>query len=168
MTSKLFIKRIQKEIQMYKKDNFKYPNLIIRPKENDLLTWYFIVYDLKETPFENGIYFGKIKLPTEYPLKPPDFYFITPNGRFHTEKKICTTFSSFHQDTYVSTWNIMSMMEGLISFMTDPPSDLTDGIGYISTSEQEKKQLAQKSLEWNKNNITFNEIFPDITDLLLE
>jgi len=166
MATKLCIKRLQKELQMYKKDNFKYPNLIIRPKENDLLTWFFIVYDLQETPFENGVYFGKIKLPNDYPLKPPDFYFITPNGRFHTEQKICTTFSSFHQDTYVSSWNIMSMMEGLISFMTDPPSDLTNGIGYISTTNQEKQQLAHDSLQWNKNHHMFNEIFHDIHTLL--
>lgn len=167
MASKLCIKRLQKEIQMYKKENFKFPNLILRCNETDLLTWYFIVHNLLETPYENGVYFGKIKLPNEYPLKPPDFYFITPNGRFHTDKKICTTFSSFHQDTYASTWNIMSMMEGMISFMTDKPSSLTNGIGYVSTTDDEKKDLAIKSLEWNKNNETFNKIFPDILELLL-
>jgi ubiquitin-conjugating enzyme E2 J2 len=166
MASKLCIKRIQKEIQMYQKDNFKYPNLIIRPKENDILTWYFIVYDLQDTPFENGIYFGKIKLPTEYPLKPPDFYFITPNGRFHTDKKICTTFSSYHQDTYVSTWNIMSMMQGMISFMTDPPSQSTQGIGYIDSTLEEKIQLAKNSLHWNINHPTFIEIFHDYSKIL--
>lgn len=166
MASKLCIKRIQKEIQMYKKENFKYPNLIIRPKEDDILTWYFIVYDLQDTPFENGVYFGKIKLPTEYPMKPPDFYFITPNGRFHTDKKICTTFSSYHQDTYVSTWNIMSMMQGMISFMTDPPSTLTNGIGYIDSTLEEKRQLAKNSLSWNLDNSTFIEIFHDYSQLL--
>jgi ubiquitin-conjugating enzyme E2 J2 len=166
MASKLCIKRLQKEIQMYKNENFKYPNLIIRPKEDDILTWYFIVYNLQDTPFENGVYFGKIKLPTEYPLKPPDFYFITPNGRFHTDKKICTTFSSYHQDTYVSTWNIMSMMQGMISFMTDPPSTLSNGIGYIDSTFEEKKQLAQDSLSWNINNSTFMEIFYDYSQLI--
>lgn len=166
MASKLCIKRLQKEIQMYKKEHFKYPNLIIRPKEDDILTWYFIVHDLQDTPFQNGVYFGKIKLPNEYPLKPPDFYFITPNGRFHTDKKICTTFSSYHQDTYVSSWNIMSMMQGMISFMTDPPSQTTQGIGYIDSTNNEKLQLAQKSLHWNINHPLFIEIFHDYSQLL--
>lgn len=161
--SRLCTKRLQKEISMYQKENFKFPNLILRYKEHDLLTWYFIVYDLKETPFEGGVYFGKILLNKEYPLKPPNFIFITPNGRFEINKSICTTFSAYHQDTYTSTWNIMSMMEAMISFMTDKHPDT--GIGSILTDDNHKKILAQNSIKWNKNNITFNDIFYDIDTL---
>jgi ubiquitin-conjugating enzyme E2 J2 len=164
MTSKLCIKRLNKEILMYQKENFIFPNLILRPDQNNILKWYFIVYDLKDTPFESGVYFGNISLPNEYPLKPPNFIFLTPNGRFQTNTKICTTFSAYHQETYTSTWNILTMMEGLISFMTDINPD--KGIGYIHTTNEEKHELAKNSLNWNKSNNIFNVIFPDI-DLLL-
>ena len=157
-------KRLQKEIQMYSKEGFQFSNLILRYDENNLLNWYFIVHDLIDTPFENGIYFGKILLPTEYPLKAPDFIFITPNGRFETNKKICTTFSAFHQETYTSTWNILSMMEGLISFMTDKNPE--PGIGSIETSLDDKNSLAAQSLQWNLKNAEFNSIFPDIYKLI--
>lgn len=149
MATKLCLKRLNREIAMYQKENFKFPNLILKPKEDNLLIWYFIVYDLKDTPYEGGFYFGKVVLPREYPLKAPDFIFYTPNGRFETNKKICTTFSSYHQDTYTSTWNILTMMEGLISFMTE---DNTVGVGSINTSDIEKKRLAQESMTWNNNN----------------
>ena len=76
MASKLCLKRLSKEILMYEKENFKFPNLILRHQEDNILLWYFIVYDLKETPFENGVYFGKILLDEQYPLKPPNFIFI--------------------------------------------------------------------------------------------
>ena len=142
---------------MYQKENYKFPNLILKPKEDNILIWYFIVYDLKDTPFENGIYFGKITLPKEYPLKPPDFVFYTPNGRFETYKKICTSFSAYHQESYTSTWNILTMMEGLISFMTDTSEN--KGIGYIETSNDDKIRFANESLEWNKTNSEFVEIF---------
>lgn len=164
MTNKLFLKRISKEILMYKNDNFKFPNLILRYNEDDLLKWYFIVYDLKDTAFENGIYFGKITLPSEYPLKPPDFIFITPNGRFQTEKKICTTFSAYHQETYTSTWNILTMMEGMISFMTDLNPDI--GLGSMESTIEDKQQFAKDSLEWNLRNLEFVKIFPDINELI--
>lgn len=164
MANKLFLKRISKEILMYKKDNFKFPNLFLRYKEDDLLKWYFIVYDLKETVFENGVYFGKIILPNEYPLRPPDFIFVTPNGRFQTEQKICTTFSSYHQETYTSTWNIMTMMEGMISFMTDKNPDI--GLGSMETTIEDKKNLANNSLLWNLENNEFIKIFPDIDELI--
>jgi len=160
MASKLCIKRIRNEMRMYSQDDYRFPNLILKPKESDILTWYFIVHDLQDTPFEGGVYYGKIKLPTEYPLKPPDFYFITPNGRFETNKKICTTFSSYHQETYASTWNIMSMMQGLISFMTDPPSSLeTRGIGYIETTDEKKRELAKESMVYNNGDNTFKDVF---------
>lgn len=162
--SRLLHKRLNREMILYKQDNYKFPNLILRPDENNLLYWYFIVYDLKDTLFENGVFFGKIKLPNEYPLKAPDFYFITPNGRFDTNKKICTSFSSFHQETYTSTWNILTMMEGMISYMTDLESN--SGIGIIITTDDEKKSFAENSLNWNKNNSEFNNLFPDIDDLL--
>lgn len=165
MASKLCLKRLNKEILMYQKENFKFPNLILRHQEDDILLWYFIVYDLKETPFENGVYFGKILLDEQYPLKPPNFIFITPNGRFETNKKICTTFSAYHQETYTSTWNIMSMMQGMISFMTDIVPDT--GIGSIKTSNTERINLAKMSLNWNKQNEYFNKIFPDIDNLIL-
>ena len=166
MASRLCVKRLNKEIMMYQKENFKFPNLILRPKENDLLTWYFLVYDLQDTPFEGGVYFGKILLNEQYPLKPPNFIFITPNGRFETNKKICTTFSAYHQETYTSTWNIMSMMEGMISFMTDKNPE--GGIGSIITSDQEKNILARESLQWNRSNELFTCVFPDIDKLLLK
>jgi ubiquitin-conjugating enzyme E2 J2 len=164
MASKLCIKRLNKEILMYQKENFKFPNLILRYRPDDILVWYFIVYDLKDTPFENGVYFGKCVLNEQYPLKPPNFFFITPNGRFEINKKICTTFSSYHMETYTSTWNILTMLEGMISFMTDTNHD--NGIGSITTSAIEKTQLAHISLQWNKKNDLFNKIFPDIDELI--
>lgn len=160
--SRLFQKRINKEISMYQKDDFKFPNLILRPNYDNLHQWYFIVYDLKDSEYESGVYYGKVKLPPEYPLKPPSFQFNTPNGRFKTDTSICTTFSNFHQDTYTSTWNVMSMMQGMISFMTEE----SNGVGSISLTKKERRDIAKDSLDWNKKNKEFNKIFPDIDQLL--
>ena len=167
MASRLCIKRLAKEILMYEKENFKFPNLILRYKPDNMLIWYFLVYDLKETPFENGVYMGKVMLNEQYPLKPPNFHFITPNGRFETNKNICTTFSSYHQETYTSTWNIMTMMQGMISFMTDNPENGLVSVGSLRNSDEERCVFARDSLKWNKNDKLFNEIFPDI-DILLQ
>ena len=163
MVTKLCQKRVAKEIQLYAQDNFKFPNLILRNCSDNILLWYFIVHGLQDTPFVGGVYFGKIILHPEYPLKPPDFFFLTPNGRFQTNTKICTTFSSFHQDTYTSTWNILTMMEGLISLMTDTT---TDGIGSITTTDNEKHELAKCSMAWNKQLPLFGHVFGDVDSLL--
>ena len=41
------------------------------------------------TPFEGGLYHGRIMLPPEYPFKPPSIMLLTPSGRFEVGKKIC-------------------------------------------------------------------------------
>jgi ubiquitin-conjugating enzyme E2 J2 len=164
MISKLCQKRLNKEIQMYSQENFKFPNLLLRPNYDNLLIWHFIVYDLQDTPYAGGYYFGKIVLPNDYPLKAPDFYFLTPNGRFETNRKICTTFSAYHQDTYTSTWNVLTMMEGMISFMTD--EDHQGGIGSLTTSMSQRQTLAQQSKDWNLQQQDFRKVFPDFLVVL--
>ena len=34
------------------------------------------------------MYHGKILLPTEYPFRPPDVLFLTPNGRYEVDTKV--------------------------------------------------------------------------------
>lgn len=160
MSSKIFSKRIQKEIQIYSQTNFEFPNIYLAYDESNLCSWYFVIHDLKDTPFDGGFYMGQVILPKEYPLKPPDFIFITPNGRFETNKKICTSFSGFHQDTYSSAWNISSMCCGLVSFMTDNQDvDDSKGIGGIKTTDDEKRILSKKSIFFNSQNETFRKLF---------
>lgn len=164
-----FTKRLTKEIQLYKKDNFSFPNLILQPTDS-LDTWYFIIHDLKDTDYEGGIYLGKVSLPPKYPFKAPDFQFITQSGRFEVNKKICTSFTGFHNDLYSPSWNIVSMCEGLISFMTDP-QDTTDshGLGGIVMSTTQRQILAKESKEVIKNHVIFNQHFksvPGIEEIL--
>lgn len=160
MTTRIGKKRINSEILMYKSSNFIFPNLILKPDLDNILIWYFVVYDLKDTPYQNGFYFGKILLPEEYPFKAPDFIFLTPNGRFEVNKKICTSFSAYHPESYTTAWNILTMMEGLISFMTDEVDESNNSsIGSIFTPITVRKTLAINSMSWNKTNKDFMSVF---------
>lgn len=154
--SKTFFKRLAKEIQLYEKDNFVLPNLILKPSD-DIALWYFIIYDLKDTDFDDGIYLGKVMLPTNYPMGPPDFQMLTPSGRFEIGKKLCTSFSGYHKDLYSPSLNLGGMLCGLISFMTDDPKNANSrGIGGIyDMSSIEKKKIAKNSHKYNLTN-TFN------------
>jgi ubiquitin-protein ligase len=173
--SATFNKRINKEIQLYQKDNFSFPNLILQPDESDLTTWYFLIHDLKDTDYEftstdgspkTGIYLGKVLLPPKYPFKAPDFIFLTPSGRFEINKKICTSFTGFHNELYSPSWNIASMCAGLISFMTDRETIESKGIGGISSTKEEKQQIAKDSIELIKNNAIFNKYFGNYSETL--
>lgn len=157
--STLYFKRLHKEIQLYQKDNFIFPNLILKPSE-DIGIWYFIVYNLKDTEYEGGVYLGKVLISPKYPLSPPDFNFLTPSGRFDINKKLCTSFTSYHKDMYSASWNLSAMCCGLISFMTDDESKVeSKGIGGISSTPEYKKQIAKESRNYIKNNKIIFDIF---------
>lgn len=158
--SKSFFKRIYKEIEIYQKDNFSLPNLILKPSDS-LKLWYFIIYNLKETDFEGGVYLGKVTLPDSYPFDPPNFEMLTPSNRFTINTKLCTTFSSYHKNLYNPSFNIAGMLHGLISFMTD---DITNpeskGIGGIYTATiEDKKKTAINSNIYNMSNKINKNIF---------
>ena len=51
------------------------------PLEEDLFEWYYVLKPV-QSPYNDGVYYGKLVFPSEYPMKPPDIYMITPSGRF--------------------------------------------------------------------------------------
>jgi ubiquitin-protein ligase len=162
----MFLKRINKEIQLYKKDNFSFPNLIIQPSD-DLHIWYFIIHGLVDTDYTGGIFLGKVLLPEKYPLSPPDFIFITENGRFNTDVKICTSFTGFHKDLYSPSWNILSMLTGLVSFITDSQDTVeSQGLGGIKTSKEEKEKICKKSFDIVQKHEIFKSYFTSFFNVI--
>lgn len=161
----LFNKRINNELKKYAKEEFMFPNVLLKPNESNLVQWFFIIYDL-DGDYTSGYYFGEILLSPEYPLKPPDFRMYTPNGRFETSKKICTSFTGFHSSDHASSQNIVTLSQGVISFMTD---DAETGIGSITLKhgdahiiKENRRTFAKNSKKWNSENKLFQTTFSSI------
>jgi ubiquitin-conjugating enzyme E2 J2 len=127
----------------------------IYPNPNNILEIYFVLFGLKDSPYDNGFYIGKIVHSPNYPIKAPDYYMFTPNGRFEINKKICLTTSGFHQDDWVSAaWNLLSLLKGFSSIWHSTVNEDKIGISHISkTTVTELKKLAKESLEFNKKNM---------------
>lgn len=47
------------------------------PLDDNLFEWHFTVRGPPTSEFEGGIYHGRILLPSEYPMKPPDIILLT-------------------------------------------------------------------------------------------
>jgi len=47
------------------------------PLDDNLFEWHFTVQGPPATDFEGGVYHGRILLPTEYPMKPPNIILLT-------------------------------------------------------------------------------------------
>ena len=92
-------------------------NFIAVPEEKNVFEWHFVVYGLKDCPYEGGFYHGRLSFPRDYPFKPPGIKMLTPNGRFEPSKKICTNFSDYHPELWNPSWTVSTIVLGLISFM---------------------------------------------------
>ena len=69
MKSNSAFQRLQAEYRRLSKDPIPY--LTAQPLSSNLLEWRYVVRGPTETPYEGGIYQGKIVFPFEYPYKPP-------------------------------------------------------------------------------------------------
>jgi ubiquitin-protein ligase len=93
------------------------------------------------TPFENGLYHGRILLPPDYPFKPPNIVLLTPSGRWETGKRICLSVSAHHPEEWQPAWGIRTILQALRDFITTP----ADGaLGALEYTDEERRALAAR------------------------
>ncbi len=137
--NKLTQKRITGDYKLFEKTNPQYFDVL--PNKDNMLEIYFLMYGREGTPYEGGQYIGKIVHSQYYPCNAPDYYMLTPTGRFEVNQKICLTNSSFHQaDWAPAAWNLVSILEGFSSvFHSEIKEDLIGKAHIISQPSVIKK-----------------------------
>ena len=146
--------------------------IYLAPEENDMYKVHFIMPGPKDTPYENGLYHGMIRLNQNHPFSPPNIHIITPNGRFTAEsypfskdsRGICTTFTAFHPETWSPVNNIEKVIKGLVSLMCDEPD--VGNVGAEFTTVSQKKKFATSSINHVKNDHMANVLFPELIESL--
>ncbi|KAF7991243.1 hypothetical protein HCN44_002805 [Aphidius gifuensis] len=136
------VKRLMREAQELHEATEEYRAF---PLEDNLFDWHFTMRGQPSSDFEGGIYHGRIILPPEYPMKPPNIILLTPNGRFEINKKICLSISGHHPETWQPSWSIRTALVALIAFMPTPGNET---IGALDYSPEERQKLAKKSQSW--------------------
>lgn len=128
-----------KEMQTNPSDDF-----MSVPLEENIFEWQFAIRGPCDTEFEGGIYHGRIQLPAEYPMKPPSFMLLTPNGRFETQTKICLSISNHHPEHWQPSWSVRTALVALIAFMPTAPNG---ALGSLDYKKEERRKLAIRSRE---------------------
>ncbi|KAL3119431.1 hypothetical protein niasHT_002519 [Heterodera trifolii] len=136
------VKRLLKEAAELRHANEMF---CARPMEDNLFEWHFSVRGPPDSPYAGGVYHGRIVLPADYPMKPPNLILMTPNGRFETNKKICLSISGYHPETWLPSWSIRTALLALVGFM---PTHSAGALGGLECSREERRRLAIKSLDW--------------------
>lgn len=137
------VNRLRKELQKIQKN--PPPHIVAMPDEKAPLEWHFVIFGIPDSVYSRGFYHGKIFFPTNYPFKPPDIVFLTPNGRFKTQIKICMSFTGYHPESFTPNWTVEAMLMGLISFMNTEEQTY----GSERKTPEQRKELAELSLLHN-------------------
>jgi ubiquitin-protein ligase len=117
----------------------------LSPLSNNLLEWHFSFTGMEGSPFEGGVYHGRIKLPKDYPNKAPAICVSTPSGRWAVNNDICLSASAHHPETWNPHWNLRTLVLSLRGFMTTKPQE----IGSISASAVQQRALAKISKSYS-------------------
>ncbi|XP_029650930.1 ubiquitin-conjugating enzyme E2 J2 [Octopus sinensis] len=150
--------RLKQDYMRIIKDPVPYVEAV--PLPSNILEWHYTVVGPENSPYEGGMYHGKLIFPREYPFKPPSIYMLTPSGRFKCNTRLCLSISDFHPDTWNPAWSVSTILTGLLSFMLEKSPTL----GSLETSDYTKRQFASLSKQFNLQNKTYCELFPDIVE----
>ncbi|KAF9584813.1 Ubiquitin-conjugating enzyme E2 6 [Lunasporangiospora selenospora] len=119
---------------------------------------HYVLKGPPDTPYFGGEYHGTLVFPSDYPFKPPAIRMMTPNGRFQINTKLCLSMSDFHPGTWNPSWSVATILNGLLSFMSQDESTT----GSITTSAYEKTVLALQSHSSNVARPIFRKVFPEL------
>ncbi|RDW94971.1 putative ubiquitin-conjugating enzyme protein [Coleophoma crateriformis] len=121
------------------------PDYTATPLDSDLFEWHFTLRGPPSSEYASGIYHGRIVLPASYPLRPPSFRFLTPSGRFETNREICLSISGHHEETWQPAWGLRTALVALRSFME---TDAKGQLGGLECSEAVRRRMAAESTSW--------------------
>jgi len=132
------------------------------PLEDDIFEWHCTLRGPVGTDFEGGLYHFRIRLPAEYPFRPPSIMLLTPNGRFELNTKICISFTNYHEELWQPAWGVRTAIIGLQGFFP-LKGQAAVGVGALEVPSTERKRLAVLSRVWicphcNRSNL---ECLPD-------
>ncbi|KAF2628592.1 UBC-like protein [Macroventuria anomochaeta] len=122
------------------------PDYHAEPLEDNIFEWHFTIKG-PESPsaYAGGIYHGRIILPPQYPLRPPNFRFLTPTGRFEVNREICLSISGHHEETWQPAWGVRTALVAIRSFMD---TDAKGQLGGIECSKDARERMARDSGKW--------------------
>eukprot|EP01083_Nonionella_stella_P103697 296393_1 len=114
------LRRITKELEDLNQNPV--PNCSMGPENNNMFTWKAILVGPENTPYFDGIFDLHIRIPQDYPFKPPKISFITPI--YHCD---INSNGSISLDPLQDNWSpdrtLHSVFVSIISLLRYPNAD---------------------------------------------
>lgn len=120
--------------------------------DKDTFEFIFRIRNLKgvNNELENGEYLLKLIPPNNYPMKPPSFEFLTPNGIYALGGPICISTGAFHSQNYRATGKMIGFARDAWTAMIQW-EDLGRGLKIIAKPNTKYiRNYAQESKKYNR------------------
>lgn len=127
--------------------------------ENKIDEWWVMIEGMHgaDNEFNHGQYLVRIELPLKFPYAPPHFYFMTHNGVYDVNVKVCVSIGEYHSNNYPSAQKVIGFVTNLVSGIIGW-TDLGSGINIVKTDVATKRELARASAQYNQTH------YADIVD----
>jgi ubiquitin-conjugating enzyme E2 J1 len=139
------IKRLSRELSEIENEADQNLPFKIHPLEDNFLSWHFTLRGPEDSEYAIGEYHGKISFPSDYPFSPPSVIFLTPNGRFDVNVKICLSFTGYHPEHWQPAWGVRTMLLALREhFRVEDKA----AIGYLGHTKGDRVKASHKSHQY--------------------
>lgn len=108
---------ITKQLQDLERKSIQ--GVCITPETDNMYDLRITIVGPSGTPYENGIFFGTLEIPQEYPLKPPKFKFTTKiyHPNIADDGRICM---AVLKDDWNPAVTLERLLKALVEFLTKP------------------------------------------------
>mmetsp|Transcript_25037 Transcript_25037/g.67558 ORF Transcript_25037/g.67558 Transcript_25037/m.67558 type:complete len:309 (-) Transcript_25037:434-1360(-) len=122
------------------------PDTCIRlgPTSADQREWHFSFIGVEGSPYEGGIYHGRFLIPNDYPAAAPRVQMLTKSGRFVTNRDICLSVTSMHQEAWLPVWTMSKLVTALRTHMLTEARE----VGGVTSTFEHRALLARASREY--------------------
>lgn len=112
------VRRIQKELQELLRLNDL--RLTVRTVDDDsIFEWTVVLQGPPQSPYEGGSFHLSVKLPTDYPFKPPKMRFVTKVYHPNINEQGAFSLDNYKGD-WTPAWTIHKLLVFLLSLLTEP------------------------------------------------
>lgn len=118
--------------------------------EKNTCVWYALFCNLDgcHGEYVGGEYLARCDLPNDFPMNPPSFYLMTPNGLYVPNANTCVSIGKYHSQNYRPVLGVHGFCENIISGLIGWET-IGSGMGLVKTTIAEKKRLAKDSVRYN-------------------
>lgn len=146
--SSVCMRRLQRELRDIQINGIS-PTVHLAPRGDDLTKLDAIVMGLPDTPYDGAVMHFKVKIPPEYPMKPPELKYMSTEGgslrihpQLYAEGKVCLSIlGTWHGPRWTASWSLRALLLSVQALLNDEPLRCEPGLENAPQDEVDRANV---------------------------